>query len=867
MPYKRKILVIEDNQLNREILKELLSEQYHVFLASNGKEGLRILEENADTISLILLDVMMPVMDGYAFLDHIREDSKFGMIPVIVMTQSGGTEEQIQALSHGATDFVPKPYNAQIIMRRMANLISLRETSSVVNQFKFDGLTGVYSKEYFYNSVNKALQEDPDGDYCIICSNIENFKLVNDVFGMKEGDRLLQETAQFLKKMTGDHGFCGRLSSDRFLLFQKKSDQCINKDIFNNPELFTTAMKSVIMRWGIYDITDRSVSVEQMCDRAMLAADSIRGKYSRYFAVYDDRLRASLLREKMITDSMEKALAEKQFTVYLQPKYSLANETIVGSEALVRWFHPEFGFISPGEFIPIFEKNGFIQKLDQYVWRMTCSLLAKWKEEGLPVLPVSVNVSRADIFVEDPVKMFESLTNEYHIRPSDLHLEITESAYVDDTDIIVSTVRQLREKGFIIELDDFGSGYSSLNTLSAMSVDILKLDMKFIHNEIEKPEDQSILNDVITMAHRMHLRVVAEGVETAQQAEKLRMIGCDYVQGYFFSAPLPIRDYESLLLSQKGKKITEDEKILPERKQVNTLLVIDENQAYAMGVAEIFKDEYDVVHIDNTEDAVKYIESESRNGIRAIILSLTIKDQGAHQIMKAIRKGPSRWRIPVLGTIPGYTHTENLSLLSQTDDFLCKRHPAFDLKRRIRHLVSILDYQRKESAMANAANHDILTGLLSRTGLENALNDLQKIDMPAAACMFDLDHLGCANDEFGHEMGDRMLMEFAQILLQQTRSADIQCRYGDDEFLLIMTNANSPQKAIDSCNEICDQFCRKMEDLDIPASATCGIAFFENVSEKMEAVTKADHILFKAKKSSQKLCFQSFEEEVDVLSA
>lgn len=348
MPYKRKILVIEDNQLNREILKELLSEQYHVFLASNGKEGLRILEENADTISLILLDVMMPVMDGYAFLDHIREDSKFGMIPVIVMTQSGGTEEQIQALSHGATDFVPKPYNAQIIMRRMANLISLRETSSVVNQFKFDGLTGVYSKEYFYNSVNKALQEDPDGDYCIICSNIENFKLVNDVFGMKEGDRLLQETAQFLKKMTGDHGFCGRLSSDRFLLFQKKSDQCINKDIFNNPELFTTAMKSVIMRWGIYDITDRSVSVEQMCDRAMLAADSIRGKYSRYFAVYDDRLRASLLREKMITDSMEKALAEKQFTVYLQPKYSLANETIVGSEALVRWFHPEFGFISPG---------------------------------------------------------------------------------------------------------------------------------------------------------------------------------------------------------------------------------------------------------------------------------------------------------------------------------------------------------------------------------------------------------------------------------------------------------------------------------------------------------------------------------------
>lgn len=278
MSFRRKVLVIEDNPLNREMLVELLSEEYDVYQASNGEEGLAIAKSHADTLSLILLDVMMPVMDGYTFLDQLREDEHLDMIPVIVMTQSGGTQEQIMALSHGATDFVPKPYNAQIIMHRMANLIKLRETSAVVNQFKYDALTGVYAKEFFYSSVKERLQEDPDGEYCIICSNIENFKLVNDVFGIREGDRLLQETARMMEKMVGDEGFCGRLSGDRFLCFQRKTEQCDRHNFDKWDVSVSSMMKNIVMRWGIYEITDRTVSVEQMCDRAMLAADSIRGK-------------------------------------------------------------------------------------------------------------------------------------------------------------------------------------------------------------------------------------------------------------------------------------------------------------------------------------------------------------------------------------------------------------------------------------------------------------------------------------------------------------------------------------------------------------------------------------------------------------
>ena len=300
------------------------------------------------------------------------------------------------------------------------------------------------------------------------------------------------------------------------------------------------------MKWGVYEIIDRSVPVEQMCDRVLLAADSIKGQYNQFYAVYDDNLRGKLLREKAIADVMETALAKEQFIVYLQPKYSLSDNRMVGAEALVRWIHPEWGFMSPGEFIPLFEKNGFIPCLDRYVWEKVCVYLHDWKEKGYPVVPISVNVSRADVYQSHLVDTLSGLVQKYGIDPACLHLEITESAYTDNPDQIISTVEELHRRGFVIEMDDFGSGYSSLNMLSQMTLDILKLDMKFIQNELAKPAEQSILNDIISMAHRMRLRVVAEGVETKEQTERLQAVGCDYVQGYYFARPMPVKEFEAL---------------------------------------------------------------------------------------------------------------------------------------------------------------------------------------------------------------------------------------------------------------------------------------------------------------------------------
>lgn len=552
MPGKKQILIVEDNELNRAILSEILSSEYQVLEAENGQVALDILNQYKDSVSLILLDVMMPVMDGYTLLNCIMEDPVLSLIPVIMTPQTDNEVDEIMALSHGATDFVPKPYRPQIILHRVASLIKLRETAAMVNQFQFDRLTGLYSKEFFYQKVRERLVEEPEQEYCIVCTNIENFKLVNDIFGPREGDRLLIEVANIAKNMVGSTGFCGRFTADRFLCFQKKEQEQLDRQNFGNfhEQKPSPLLKSVLMRWGIYEITDRTIPVEQMCDRALLAVDSIKGQYNQFFAIYDDSLRCKLLREKAITDAIETALTEEQFVIYLQPKYRITDGCMVGAEALVRWQHPEWGFMAPNEFIPLLEKNGYISRLDQYVWEKTCIQLREWQDKGYPPFPISVNVSRADMYQLDLTDVLPKLTQKYGIAPEYLHLEITESTYAEDPNQIINTVAQLRELGFIVEMDDFGSGYSSLNMLSQMELDILKLDMKFIQHELEKPVERSILNDIISMAHRSNLSVVAEGVETGEQMERLKALGCDYVQGYYLARPMPAFEFEKLLKNQ-----------------------------------------------------------------------------------------------------------------------------------------------------------------------------------------------------------------------------------------------------------------------------------------------------------------------------
>ncbi|MGM9568100.1 MAG: EAL domain-containing protein [Clostridia bacterium] len=857
MKPKKTILIAEDNDLNREILKEILSAEYDVLEAENGMAALDLLQAHKDDIALVFLDVMMPVMDGYTFLNIAKNDPELSLIPIIVTTQNDSESDEVSALAHGATDFVSKPYRPRVILHRAASLIKLRETSAMVNQFQYDRLTGLYSKDFFYQKVQEQLALEPEKEYTIVCSNIENFKFINDIFGVHEGDRLLKEVARLARRMVGKNGFCGRYGADRFLFLQTREQEEKDRNNFGDvmeSELLPL-LRNVVMRWGIYEIVDRSISVERMCDRAMLAADSIKGQYHQFFAVYDDAMREELMRKQSIASVMGTALREGQFDVYFHPKYNLKTGAMAGAEALVRWIHPEWGMIPCGEFIPQFEKNGFISRLDEYVWEKVCAELKRWRELGYPEIPVSVNVSRADIYHMNLVDTLTRLTVAYGIPPDRLHLEITESAYTENPGQITDTMKELQEHGFIIEMDDFGSGFSSLNMFSQMKADILKLDMAFVRNETAKSANQSILNDVIRMAHRMCLDVVAEGVERKDQVERLRDLECDYVQGYFFAKPMPSAEFEELL-----KKAGTVVPALSGRScelSPRKLLLADEDEAYRQTVRDAFAGEYTALEATDAEKGSELLLSSSKGEIAAVILSATLPENGAERLLNLVRQSPAYWRIPVLCTIPTpcEERSKELDFAMGADDFLCKCHPVADLRKRVERLIEIEDMQEREIVLQDEASHDPLTGLLNRRGLSLAMASMRLADMPIAVCMFDLDDLKGINDTFGHKVGDRVIRAFSDLIHKETRNDDILCRYGGDEFIVILKHIGDPEVIARKGNTICRKFHESMAEEPFPVHCSGGIVMCDTgeISDE-ELIERADQAMYRAKREDKGQC-------------
>ncbi|BAL01324.1 hypothetical protein OBV_41250 [Oscillibacter valericigenes Sjm18-20] len=549
MNTRRKILVVEDNIANRLTLCKILSQEYGTLEAANGQEALEILSQEALSISLIFLDIWMPVMDGYTFLKRVKADQILAAIPVIVATQSDGEEEAVKALSHGAADFITKPYKPGMILHRAASMISQRETTALINQMEYDRLTGLYSQAFFYQRMRQMLQQNPETQYDLLCSNVEKFKFINEALGLAMGDQVLRLIARELQSGLPGEPLCGRLRADIFVCMIERGSFNLESALSRATERICkeSGVKSFSMKWGVYAITDIHLPVEQMCDWALLACNSIKGKRGQIVAVCNDELRQLRLKEEALENSMESALDTRQFEIFYQPKFSLRSNRICGAEAMVRWNHPTLGFLSPEKFMPLFERNGFITRLDRYIWEEVAATMHDWDLRGMPLVPVSVNISRADIYIADLEVTLLDIGRRHQIKPSLLHLEIAETAYTEDHRQLCNVLTKLHGAGFPIELDDFGSGYSSLNMLNELPIDILKLDMQFLKEEQEQGNRRSILSFVVSLSRWLDLQVIAEGVESAAQVERLRNVGCNLAQGHYFSPPLPRREFERFL--------------------------------------------------------------------------------------------------------------------------------------------------------------------------------------------------------------------------------------------------------------------------------------------------------------------------------
>lgn len=452
--------------------------------------------------------------------------------------------------------------------RVLITFTNAEQELETVQKLKFllakDPLTHMPNLDSFVQMTEKMLQSHPEQSYAFIRMDIDKFRIINQMYGTKEGDNILRYIGVKIQEWAGPiletSTYC-RISSDMFCVCMPAEAGSIQEIIdFIQTSLHAYPIKfDMIMSFGVYitceEDRDAQTSVSTLMDRAASAQRTVKNSYMNHIAYYDSVIRKKEIAEQIIISEMKKALETNQFQVYLQPKCEMDTGKIIGSEALVRWIHPSQGIISPGEFIPVFEKNGFISELDYFVLRTTCQMIRRWLDEGKKVYPISVNVSRTDLYNPNLLEQIKECVAEFEVPHELIAFELTESAFVSDNMQLYNLAKLLQENHFNVMMDDFGSGYSSLNSLREIPVDVLKIDLKFLPPSSDDRRGNVILHSVVEMANRLGLEVIVEGVETIEQAEFLLSIGCRNAQGFYFYRPMPVSEYERCL-EEEPKEIS-----------------------------------------------------------------------------------------------------------------------------------------------------------------------------------------------------------------------------------------------------------------------------------------------------------------------
>ena len=553
---KRHILIVEDEDINLMMLGNMLHGDWDLLYASDGVEALEQLKEHRDEIAIVLLDLQMPRMNGREVLKVMKEEREFANIPVIVLTADQSAE--VECLKYGAMDFIPKPYPSwEIVQARVHRCIELTEKRNIIESTERDPLTKLYNMSYFLNYVRMYDRHYTEMPMDAIVIDVNHFHMINERYGKQYGDSVLARIGERVRAISREVGGVGcRRAGDTFLIYcphredyeallAKASEGLVDEE---------AAANRVRLRMGVYSNVDKTFEIERRFDYAKIAANTVKTAYRKGVGIYDtDMHKAELYRERLLED-FRPSLENNRFMVYFQPKFDIRPDKPVlsSAEALVRWDHPEMGLINPGVFIPLLEDNGLILELDKFVWKEAAARIKDWKDRFGFSVPVSVNVSRIDMLTPNLKGIFNDILSTYGLNAEDLMLEITESAYTEDAEQVISTARDLRGMGmgFRIEMDDFGTGYSSLGMLSHLPIDVLKLDMSFVRSAFGETRDVRMIELIIDIADYLHVPVVAEGVETEEQYLVLKAMGCDFVQGYYFSKPVPPEAFDPFLVER-----------------------------------------------------------------------------------------------------------------------------------------------------------------------------------------------------------------------------------------------------------------------------------------------------------------------------
>ena len=570
---KRRILLVEDDAVISGLLGSILEQEYDVLYAEDAAEALAIIRENREVLSLILLDLILPGLSGQAVLRHVKEDPTLSRIPVIVA--SADQTQEIASLDAGAGDFIRKPYpEPGVILARIRRAIELADDRVILQATERDPLTDLYNLKFFYRYAEQFDLFHPDTETDAIALEIGQFTVMEERYGKPYAVDILRRVGECVREMArASGGIACRKEVDTFLVYcPHRQDYKTMLDDASTALAgdATPPNNRLRLRMGVYSNADKTLEIERRFARAQMAADSVRDSRTRNIGVFDDTLYTSELYAKRLLEDFSAGLEARQFVVCYQPKFDIRSPEplLCGAEALVRWEHPELGTITPGVFVPLFEENGLIRELDHYVWREVARQMRTWKDRLGCTVPVSVNISRTDLYDPNVAQTLQAILSEHGLESHELPLELSESACTEDAEPLIETVRRLRSIGFCIELDDFGSGYSSLSMLSTLPVDALKLDTNFIRTAFVQEQDTPLPEIIVAAAARLSVPVIAEGVETEAQLQYLRKINCDVAQGFYFSDAVPAEAFEPFLLTYQQRGAAEphtEERAKPEK--------------------------------------------------------------------------------------------------------------------------------------------------------------------------------------------------------------------------------------------------------------------------------------------------------------
>lgn len=873
MEKRQTILIVEDEEINRRILKKLLSKYYDVFEAENGEEAWKLISEKKDEISAVLLDIIMPVMDGHMLLKLIR-DAHYDNIPIIVTTVSNDTKSEQTALDEGAWDYVSKPYNSAILLSRLRNAIA-RSQIAAYEKLRYvsehDELTGFYNRRKLFLRTAELINDNEEHQFVFIRIDIDHFAMFNTSFGVDEGDKLLKYLASkiAISAQRYPNTVYGRISADIFCIcapYRGNNDRiyAAAEELQREFTLFRDDYRLEISV-GVCVIDDPTVSIEEYYVRSSVAAQRCKNQIDTHLEFYDKSFGEAMAVENAITNEMQSALDERQFVVFLQPKFAIPSETACGAEALVRWKHPVKGMVSPGVFIPVFEKNGFVAKLDYYVWEETCRMLREWLDMGKSPFPISVNISRISLYNPQLSELLTGLVNKYGISPTLLQLEITESAYMTNPGLMEKTIDSLHSAGFTILMDDFGSGYSSLNTLKRIKVDVLKIDMKFLPVRDEVERGEIILSCIIKMAKWLGMEVIVEGVETRHQRDFLEGVGCDCIQGYYYSKPVPRSNYEGNYLDCTVIQSDRSE-IVPQHNM--TILIIDDSEIDAAVLYTCLCEMYHVHTVCDAEAGLAYLK-QNKNRVRLILVDNQMDGMSGIEFLRHCNDDVDIKDIPKIMITASNNVDDQVNAFSAgAYDYITKPFVIEVVTARVKHVMDISStnsvFDSLEQEYSRSTELDPATNLLNKIAFKSIgaaiLETLS--DDKEALMVIDIDDFKKINDQYGHIAGDSVISCIADVLSGSFRKTDVIGRFGGDEFVVMMTKLHSggsaKRKAAEIIQEVIIQCMRK---LNIDACISVGIAFSEHGDTIDTLFARADQALYQVK-STAKGRFAVYGEEV-----